>query len=183
MSLDFSNPIKTYNEKRERFEWKVGDIYHREDGPAIEYLNGSFEWRNANVIHRIGGPAMAWVKGNKKYMSDQLTENADGKLVKMSDDEKYVVMDRAGYACMVNGVYHCENGPAIYFEDGEQHYCIRGKYHREDGPAIIKKNKYGNKESIKYAYYINDELHREDGPALIYHNDKTEWWKNGKKIG
>jgi hypothetical protein len=35
-----------------------------------------------------------------------------------------------------NGQYHCEDGPAITFKNGEKQWWINGKLHRLDGPAI-----------------------------------------------
>ena len=36
-----------------------------------------------------------------------------------------------------NGELHREDGPAIIFPDGIQHWFINGNFHREDGPAVI----------------------------------------------
>ena len=37
---------------------------HREDGPAIEYYDGSVEYRINGITHRIGGPAYIHNEGN-----------------------------------------------------------------------------------------------------------------------
>jgi hypothetical protein len=36
-----------------------------------------------------------------------------------------------------NGLYHCENGPALVYANGDQEWFQHGRHHREDGPAII----------------------------------------------
>lgn len=39
-------------------------ILHREDGPAIEWVNGDKEWYINNKQHREDGPAIEWTNGN-----------------------------------------------------------------------------------------------------------------------
>jgi hypothetical protein len=45
---------------------KLG-LLHREDGPAIEYDNGSFEYYQHNKIHRIKGPAEFYLSFPMKF--------------------------------------------------------------------------------------------------------------------
>lgn len=40
-------------------------IYHREDGPAVEYSYGAKHWYQNGLLHRIGGPAVE--DKNQKY--------------------------------------------------------------------------------------------------------------------
>ena len=40
-------------------------IYHREDGPAIEWADGSKSWYLNGKRHREDGPAIEWVDGSK----------------------------------------------------------------------------------------------------------------------
>ena len=49
--------------------WKLpnGNL-HREDGPAVEYSNGSGkEWYLNGDLHREGGPAVEWANGYKEW--------------------------------------------------------------------------------------------------------------------
>ena len=39
--------------------------YHREDGPAIEYANGTKRWYQNGLRHRIDGPAVEYAFGTK----------------------------------------------------------------------------------------------------------------------
>lgn len=49
--------------------------YHRDEGPAIEYANGSKSWFINGKRHRIDGPACEWSTGPRWYIDDkQLTE-------------------------------------------------------------------------------------------------------------
>lgn len=38
-------------------------LYHREDGPAIEYNNGTLTWCINGELHRDNGPAVMWTSG------------------------------------------------------------------------------------------------------------------------
>ena len=42
-------------------------ILHREDGPAIESVDGHKEWRINGKYHREDGPAIIYVNGEKSY--------------------------------------------------------------------------------------------------------------------
>ena len=35
--------------------------YHNEDGPAIEYEDGTADWFVNGVLHRLDGPARVWL--------------------------------------------------------------------------------------------------------------------------
>ena len=183
--IDAQTPIRYFNAKKVRVEYKVGEIFHRDekDGPAIIYPDGSFEYRRYGVLSRRKGPAMAWKAGAKKYLADRMMYNKEGHIEKASKDEtKYVEFDRGGYACLVDGKYHCTIAPAMTFDDGEQHWCINGEYHREgDNPTLVRENA---SSGIKYAYHKNDLLHRGKGrPCVIYHEGAEEWWEYGERIG
>jgi hypothetical protein len=53
---EYSNRIEYQNE--------IGEC-HREDGPAIEYHNGSTSWYINGKLHREDGPARDWNNGSK----------------------------------------------------------------------------------------------------------------------
>jgi len=42
-------------------------LFHREDGPAIEYADGAKEWRQHGKLHRLDGPAIELVDGYKEW--------------------------------------------------------------------------------------------------------------------
>jgi hypothetical protein len=45
--------------------------FHREDGPAVEYSNGSKQWWLNGLRHRENGPAVEWGDGDKVwYLND-----------------------------------------------------------------------------------------------------------------
>ena len=44
----------------------IGQL-HRDNGPAIEYANGSKVWIKNGKCHRINGPAIQYANGHKEY--------------------------------------------------------------------------------------------------------------------
>ena len=40
---------------------------HREDGPAIEYPDGSKKWYKNGLLHREDGPAIEWINGGQEW--------------------------------------------------------------------------------------------------------------------
>lgn len=47
--------------------WYMNGKRYRVDGPAIEYFNGSKEWWINGELHRIYGPAIEWNDGMKEW--------------------------------------------------------------------------------------------------------------------
>ena len=47
--------------------WRSGDSFHREDGPAIEYVDGFKLWYLNNHLHREDGPAVERANGTKMW--------------------------------------------------------------------------------------------------------------------
>lgn len=67
----------------------------------------------------------------------------------------------------VDGLLHCENGPAVIIKPGvNEEWWKNGEPHREDGPAIIR-------ETFQ-AWYIHGRKHRDNDPATIYFDGKME---------
>jgi len=62
--------VKVYEN---RIEWyNLDGQLHRENGPAVEYANGTKEWYVNDRRHREDGPAIEWVDGSKFwYINDQ----------------------------------------------------------------------------------------------------------------
>ena len=47
--------------------WCVNGQRHRVDGPAIEYCDGSMHWYRAGRFHREDGPAIEGADGSKEW--------------------------------------------------------------------------------------------------------------------
>jgi hypothetical protein len=72
--------------------WYLNDLLHREDGPAVEHVNGAKEWYLHGQLHRTDGPAIEcaddynewWLNGNWLTLDnwlDQTTGLTDGEKV------------------------------------------------------------------------------------------------------
>jgi len=179
---------------------------HREDGPAVEYQDGSKEWRINGKLHRLDGPAVEWKDGHKEWWVHGEKHRINGPAIEYVNGDKFW--------CQYD-VFHRLDGPAVEYENGYKVWYKNGKCHREDGPAIEIPN--GNKEwringeamsekeflertTSKPVKKISQEskmttendgttkawrnkdgkLHRLDGPAVECINGIKEWHVNGQ---
>ena len=62
---------------------------HREDGPAIEYNNGSKTWYIDGQLHREDGPAIECGDGEKSWYINGRLHRVDGPAFLGSDGSKY----------------------------------------------------------------------------------------------
>ena len=74
--------VKVYND---RVEWYLNNKLHREDGPAIEYSDGSKVWYKDGLRHREGGPAMEYADGSKAWYKEGRCHREDGPAVSDPD--------------------------------------------------------------------------------------------------
>jgi len=47
--------------------WYDKSRYHREDGPAKEFVDGATEWYLYGKVHREDGPACEYIDGSKRW--------------------------------------------------------------------------------------------------------------------
>ena len=92
------NPI--INENDDKFWYNEKGQYHRDDGPAIEYQNGSKEYYQNGLLHREDGPAIEYGLAA-----------GHGKLHKQ---------------WRLHGKLHREDGPAFEGINGDKEYWING---------------------------------------------------------
>ena len=78
--------------------WKLNGKYHRGDGPACEYADGTKFWCLKGKRHREDGPAIEWPDGDKAwYLNDEeVTEeevmrNKEEPTMEIDDFEKVTV--------------------------------------------------------------------------------------------
>jgi hypothetical protein len=71
---------------------KAMTILHREDGPAVEWNDGSKYWRINGKTHREDGPAIEWSDGSKSWYlnGEKLTEQ---EFLKRTAKETILTMD------------------------------------------------------------------------------------------
>ena len=80
----------TYTVKvdKDKTEWYLNGQLHREDGPAIEYSNGSKYWYLNGQRHRTDGPAVEYKDDYKAwYLNDKL-HRTDGPAVEYGNGSK-----------------------------------------------------------------------------------------------
>jgi hypothetical protein len=85
-------------------EWLTDTgIFHREDGPAIEYATGTKYWYLNGRLHRENGPAVEWFDGEKKWC-------LNGTHYKYEDirDNAYFRLEHPGFveSMIINSVHN-----------------------------------------------------------------------------
>ena len=65
--ISIKNKPKLKIDKYGNKYWCLNNDFHREDGPAIEYINGDKYWLLNGQNHRIDGPAIEYVNGDKYW--------------------------------------------------------------------------------------------------------------------
>ena len=68
-------------------------VLHREDGPAIEYTDGSKSWYIDGKCHREDGPAIEWVSGTKEWCVDGKRHREDGPAIEYTNGGKSWYID------------------------------------------------------------------------------------------
>ncbi len=95
---------------------------HREDGPAVEAVNGDKEWYIDGKLHREDGPAIEYKHGDKEWYIDGKPHREDGPALEWANGDKY---------WYINGKLHREDGPAAELATGKYWY-INGKKASEE---------------------------------------------------
>ena len=91
--------------------------FHRLDGAAIEYANGSKCWYINGKHHRTDGPAVEYRDGSKEWYLDGKCHRLDGPAIDDADGYK---------SWFVNGKLHRKDGPAIEWANGNKEWYIDG---------------------------------------------------------
>jgi hypothetical protein len=65
---DTAQPYKVT--KYDATEWHVNGVPHRNDGPAIIWVNGSKCWYQKGKLHREDGPAIEYKDGHKRWYAE-----------------------------------------------------------------------------------------------------------------
>jgi len=80
---------KTYNKYWERWEWiNSRGQFHREDGPAVEWDDGTKIWYKNSNIHREDGPAVEYDNGDKVWYQNGRCHREDGPAVEYYNGHK-----------------------------------------------------------------------------------------------
>ena len=65
--------------------WYRNDQRHRDDGPAVEWADGTLEWRRHGLLHREDGPAVERADGTLEWWRHGLLHREDGPAVERAD--------------------------------------------------------------------------------------------------
>jgi hypothetical protein len=107
----------------------INDQNHREDGPAIEYENGNKEWYLNGKLHRIDGPAIELINGYKAWWVDDKLHRIDRPAVESGSGSK---------EWWVDGKLHRIDGPALEYNNGINGWIINGnEYNKEQFDEIV----------------------------------------------
>ena len=112
--------------------WYKDDQLHREDGPALEFVNGNKEWYLNGHLHRESGPAVEWASGLTEWYYK-------GVFAGRGDKPDPALWERVTSGPLNGCIVDC-NGYKYWYKDDQ--------LHREDGPAIEYKG--GTKQWYLY---------------------------------
>ena len=82
--------MKTYIIKVDDYgkRWYLDGKFHRTDGPAVEYTDGTKYWFLNDKFHRTDGPAVEHTDGTKLWYLDGKLHHTDGPAVEYDDGTK-----------------------------------------------------------------------------------------------
>jgi hypothetical protein len=73
-----NNKPKLETNRRGDKYWILNEVYHREDGPAVEWIDGGKEWLINGEYHREDGPAIETSSGSKEWYINGELHRIDG---------------------------------------------------------------------------------------------------------
>jgi len=97
---------------------KAMTIYHRHDGPAVEWFDGTKTWWVDGKRHRLDGPAFEGTDGYKEWYVDGKCHRLDGPALEYSDGSKFWYVD---------DIRHRLDGPAIIWDNGDKEWYVDGE--------------------------------------------------------
>ena len=80
-------------EKNGDVYWYKDDLFHREDGPAIEWEGGTKEWYANGKLHRLDDPAIEWSFGGKEWIVNGKRHRLHGPAIERADGTKVWYVD------------------------------------------------------------------------------------------
>lgn len=73
--------------------WYKDGRLHREDGPAVEMLDGTKHWWVDGKRHRLDGPAVEWVDGTKQWFVNDRRHRLVGPAIEYPNGRKVWYVD------------------------------------------------------------------------------------------
>ena len=99
-------------------EWYRNGECHRDNGPAMEHVDGTKQWYRNGAVHRENGPAIEYFSGSKHWYRNGERHREDGPAIEYSDGDK---------CWYLNGKRHREDGPAIERANGHKVWYLNGE--------------------------------------------------------
>ena len=97
--------------------------------------DGTVRWFNAdNEYHRVDGPAIEYPDGSKKWYLNGKEVDAPGD--QETTPRREVDGDGTIRWFNADNKYHRVDGPAIEYANGSKLWLLHGKRHRDNGPAL-----------------------------------------------
>jgi len=75
----------------------VNNVVHREDGPAVEFSDGTRYWCKNGLYHRDNGPAIETCHGTKIWYKEGNRHREDGPAIEYSDGNRYWYLNDKEY--------------------------------------------------------------------------------------
>jgi hypothetical protein len=124
--------------------WLLDDVYHRENGPAIEDADGNKEWWVKGRKHRADGPAIEWMDGTKEWWVNGKRHRLDGPASEGPINYWYN-----------NGLRHRDDGPAVEWQNGIKEWYFKGTHLKYSIPKRILLN-YIKANNLTVAHLLTD---------------------------
>ena len=168
--------------------WYLNDELHREDGPAVEWVNGDTWWYYKGIFVGEGDhpEPVLWerltsVEFNGGPLLNGCVVDLDGIKIWFKDDQ-----------------LHREDGPAVEYAGGVTGWYFKDIYagsgdkpdpelwtrltsHELNGGPMLN-GCIVDLDGDKF-WYKDNQFHREDGPAVVGVDGTTEWFFHGKQLG
>jgi hypothetical protein len=94
--------MKNNNYVKKEFSDKIcyylNGKYHREDGPAIEYVNGNKFWYKNGKQHREDGPAVEYTNGTKYWYKNGKLHREKGPAIECVRGDVYWYLNGISYS-------------------------------------------------------------------------------------
>jgi hypothetical protein len=159
------NPVDLIPDGLHRTNWVQAcvrsEMLHCDEGPAVEWADGTTEWYCDGKLHREDGPALEGADGTTHWYRDGKRHREVGPATEWADGNK---------SWWHEGQRHRNGGPALEGADGAQEWYRDGKRHRDDGPAVERAD--GTTE-----WYRDGKRHRDDGPAIERIDRAKPWFR------
>ena len=121
-------PKNYINEDGDKFWYlpsKRKYCYHRLDGPAVEWENGSKEWYVEGNRHRLDGPAIEHKGGTKWWYVDGKRHRLDGPAIEHEGGTKWWYVDDKLLPMEEVEEWLEENNIDLKTEEGQMAFTLR----------------------------------------------------------